>query len=259
MTGFLASVNSLEEARIALAGGADVIDLKEPARGVLGAVPLATIREVVNFVAERRLVSATVGDMPADPAMVGPAVEETWASGVDLVKVGFFEPVNHHPLLNTLAIQAHKGTRIVAVLFADRELDFTMVRHLVDCGVAGVMLDTAEKQSRSLRNYRTDEELLAFVEVVKALGLMVGLAGSLAIDDITPLLPLKPDYLGFRGALCVKNQREKQMDPEAVHNVRKRIPSGPSKLYVPVIKTERKPAGFDLEEYSYDAVANQES
>ena len=36
MTRLLVSVRSAEEAEIALAGGADVIDVKEPRRGALG-------------------------------------------------------------------------------------------------------------------------------------------------------------------------------------------------------------------------------
>ena len=36
MTGLLVSVRSAEEAEIALAGGANLIDIKEPSRGALG-------------------------------------------------------------------------------------------------------------------------------------------------------------------------------------------------------------------------------
>jgi uncharacterized protein (UPF0264 family) len=226
VTGFLASVNSLEEARIALAGGADVIDLKEPASGVLGAAPLATIQEVVKFVAGRRLVSATIGDLPSNPAIVGPAIEETWACGVDIVKVGLFQPGSHGSLLSTFAAQARKGIRIVMVLFADQEPDLAMLRDLADCGVAGVMLDTADKQGKSLRRYCTDSQLAAFVREGRALGLMTGLAGSLRLEDIDPLLVLDPDYLGFRGALCLENSRQRAIDPTAVECARGRISKG---------------------------------
>ncbi|MGH8473542.1 MAG: (5-formylfuran-3-yl)methyl phosphate synthase, partial [Gammaproteobacteria bacterium] len=45
MTGFLASVASVQEARVVLEAGADVVDLKAPAQGVLGALPVAILRE----------------------------------------------------------------------------------------------------------------------------------------------------------------------------------------------------------------------
>ena len=34
------------------------------------------------------------------------------------------------------------------------------------------------------------------------MGPFSALAGSLKLEDVPLLLPLKPDYLGFRGALC---------------------------------------------------------
>src|SRR5712691_8352699 len=48
MTKFLASVRDVSEAEIALAAGADIIDLKEPARGALGAVEPAIIAAAVR-------------------------------------------------------------------------------------------------------------------------------------------------------------------------------------------------------------------
>ena len=44
----LVSVRSEEEARAALAGGAEIIDAKEPSRGALGAVEIGVLREIVR-------------------------------------------------------------------------------------------------------------------------------------------------------------------------------------------------------------------
>ena len=60
--GLLASVRSLAEARLALAGEVDVIDLKEPSAGALGAVPLDVARDVAGL-QPRPVVSATIGDV----------------------------------------------------------------------------------------------------------------------------------------------------------------------------------------------------
>ena len=54
-------------------------------------------------------------------------------------------------------------------------------------------------------------------------GLLAGLAGSLTLDDVDPLLALRPDYLGFRGALCRGRRRVAQLDPDRVAAVRLRI------------------------------------
>ncbi len=46
VTGLLASVTDVEEARLGAAGGADIIDLKNPAAGALGALAPETLRAV---------------------------------------------------------------------------------------------------------------------------------------------------------------------------------------------------------------------
>lgn len=229
MTGFLASVSSLEEARIALAGGADVIDLKDPSEGVLGAVPLATMRDVVDLIGGRRLVSAALGDLPGEPEVIGSALRAAAATGVAIIKVGLFDTQNRRGVLEALG--RHAKPSIVAVLFADREPDvLAAVSEIAGHGLRGVMLDTADKSGASLRSYRTDLDLAAYVEKARGLGLLNGLAGSLRISDIGPLLALAPDYLGFRGALCTHAARTQAIDPMAVRRVRMRIPWERSKL-----------------------------
>jgi (5-formylfuran-3-yl)methyl phosphate synthase len=51
--------------------------------------------------------------------------------------------------------------------------------------------------------------LIKFILLASEQKLLCGLAGSLCIDDIEELNYLKPDYLGFRGALCEGRVREK--------------------------------------------------
>jgi dihydroneopterin aldolase len=54
--------------------------------------------------------------------------------------------------------------------------------------------------------------------------LMSGLAGSLEAPDVPRLLPLEPDYLGFRGSLCHGRLREGAIDPALVRMIRDLIP-----------------------------------
>lgn len=224
MTALLASVMSPAEARIALDGGADILDIKNPGAGVLGAVEPAMLRQIVELVAGRRPVSATVGDLPLDAALVAKAVTRTRAAGVDIIKVGFFEPGVEVSLLQALAAETAKGARIVAVFFADRRPELSLLPVLATLGLTGVMLDTAEKRHGSLRQILTDHEIRDFVVHARSLGLLAGLAGSLRLGDIAPLLGLEPDYLGFRGALCEAGQRTSGLNPIALRQVRMRIP-----------------------------------
>ena len=59
-----------------------------------------------------------------------------------------------------------------------------------------------------------------FIRLAKSYNLITGLAGSLKIEDIEKLIPLKPDYLGFRGALCAKRERVNIIDDSAVKAIR---------------------------------------
>ena len=223
-TGMLASVATIEEARTVLAAGVDIIDLKNPANGVLGAVDHDVARRVVEHVAQRKLVSATIGDLPMQPGLIAQAIAQMSATGVDIVKVGIFSGNLPGEFLKIIEKQAQSGIKIVLVMFADLSFQPLDIEKLADTGVMGIMLDTANKESGSLRTILDDNQLMLFVKQVQDIGLMAGLAGSLRLDDISPLLALKPDYLGFRGALCQELQRVAMIDALAVRRIRSMIP-----------------------------------
>ena len=216
MSAFLASVRSVEEAKIALEY-ADIIDLKEPHNGALGALPLAGIENIVRFVDGRKLVSATVGDLPMQPEVIVRAVEATVATGVDIVKVGLFE--FDAACIAALAPLIGRHVKLVAVLFADAQLQFDCIPLLAKAGLYGVMLDTAHKQGKSLCECLSLEQLEDFLTQAREYDLMTGLAGSLRAENIESLSALSPDYLGFRGALCGKNQRKSQLESSKVEQI----------------------------------------
>ena len=61
MTGMLASVSSLDEARLAIEAGADVVDLKDPAHGALGALEASIAREIVAAFGGKRTLERDSG------------------------------------------------------------------------------------------------------------------------------------------------------------------------------------------------------
>ena len=97
---------------------------------------------------------------------------------------------------------AGDGLRLVAVLMADQGPDLALPAVLKEAGFFGVMLDTADKKAGSLRNHLGELQLAEFVRTARRHGLFCGLAGSLGLEDIAVLAAMRPDYLGFRGALC---------------------------------------------------------
>lgn len=223
MTKMLASVTGMAEAEIAIAGGADIVDLKDPSAGSLGAVPVETIRQVVASVAGRRETSAVCGDLPMAPEPIRLKVEEIVGTGVGYVKIGFFPSGQAGACGQTLAPIA-KRTKLIAVLFADLAPDFELLPLLAESGFHGVMVDTADKRKGRLLDHLPPEHIPAFMERAKSLNLKAGLSGSLEAPDIPRLLPLAPDFLGFRGALCGQSRRSASIDAEAVARIRALIP-----------------------------------
>lgn len=219
--GLLASVADLAEVELALPH-ADLIDLKNPARGALGAWPIAHIAEAVRLIGGRRPVSATVGDLPPEREALAAAARATAAAGVDIVKLGFFPGGDHHRLAHDLAPVASSGIALVAVLMVDHDPDHGIVSALAAAGFQGVMLDTADKAAGSLLQHRTPAKLAEFVATARARSLLTGLAGSLRLGDVAALAPLGPDFLGFRGALCEQG-RTAALDPVRLLAVRAAI------------------------------------
>ncbi len=206
MTKMLASVTNADEMALAMSAACDIIDLKNPHAGALGALPLETIRSLIRICDGQYPISATVGDLPADPLLMSQAVQQSGECGVDYVKIGFFSAENLHACLDAL----HQFTAtyaLVAVLFADRTPMLTKIDAFAQAGFKGIMLDTAGKGGGGLLDHIDLPSLSRFVSDAHGADLFCGLAGSLKLEDICQLLPLGADYLGFRGALCEQGER----------------------------------------------------
>lgn len=223
MTKMLASVTGVAEAEIAISGGVDIIDLKDPKAGALGAVAIDTIRQTVSSVAGRRATSAVCGDLPMEPEIIRAKAEEIAATGVDFVKVGFFPSGNIAACSAALAPLAAR-TKLIAVMFADLAPDFEFLPVFAKDGFHGAMVDTAQKAKGRLLDHLPPERIPAFVDRARSHGLAVGLSGSLEAPDIPRLLPFAPDFLGFRGALCDQSERTAPLSAEAVSQIRDLIP-----------------------------------
>jgi dihydroneopterin aldolase len=223
MTLMLASVTGPEEAEIAIAGGADIIDLKEPAAGALGAVPVERIRATLAAIAGRRSTSAVCGDLPMEPATLRTKAGEIAATGVDYVKVGLFPAAEAAACAAALEMVA-ASTRLIAVLFADLQPDPDLLPILSSSGFSGVMLDTADKSKGRLLDHLPPERIPAFVDRARTFGLTVGLSGSLEAPDVPRLMRFSPDFLGFRRALSSAAVRDGRIDTEAVRRIRALIP-----------------------------------
>jgi uncharacterized protein (UPF0264 family) len=219
MTGMLASVKNLSEAQLVLNANVDIIDLKQPEFGALGALSVSDVAKIVAKINGRCVVSATVGDLPMDTDIIFNAVSDMAKTGVDFVKIGFFPDGDWFEIVQKLA-DLTQNIKLIAVLFADTQPDFTIIPKLKKAGFSGVMLDTMNKQNGSLTQVMANETIAEFVKLAKKQQLICGLAGSLRLEHIPGLLPFGTDYLGFRGALCNQHNRVGELDLNALKMIR---------------------------------------
>ena len=205
----LVSVKNVEEAAAALAGGADVIDAKDPAMGALGAVSLDMLRAIHATVAGRRPVSAALGDA-IDEGTTGRAASAYARAGASLVKIGFAgtsDLTRLRALLAAARAGAAADAGIIAVAYADADRaaspdPWAIVDAAASAGATGVLLDTADKHGPALRALMTGDTLASWVAAAHDAGLLVALAGKLSADDLEFVRDTGADIAGVRGAAC---------------------------------------------------------
>ena len=209
----LVSVASVAEASAALAGGADVIDAKDPAAGALGAVSPDVFRDIHARVFGERPVTAALGDA-ADEDDIERAARAFALAGARLVKVGFAGIVSAGRV-GSLTAAAVRGARagghgtcgVVAVAYADSVraesiAPAALVEVAASAGAEGLLLDTANKTGPGLRGLMAPGALATLVTRMHELGLFVALAGQLTADDLPFVRDTGADVAGVRGAAC---------------------------------------------------------
>ena len=205
-TKILTSIKSLTEIRLVLKKGVDVIDFKDPSNGSLGALATKQISLFLKSIPSNQLTSSTIGDIE-DIKTIREKVVMLSKTNIDFIKIGFFFDYTKIKILKNLKKLA-KNKKIIAVLFADNKPNLNLIREIKKIQFDGILIDTKNKKNGNLRNYLSIKKLKDFIKVSKKQNLSIGLAGSLNINDIDPLIKLKPDYLGFRGALCMERKRK---------------------------------------------------
>jgi uncharacterized protein (UPF0264 family) len=206
-TGLLVSVRNATEAAIALAAGADVIDVKEPSRGALGAADFSTIQSVVETVASQKPTSAAFGELAEQGSGEMP-VGLTYAK---IALAGLAGDPTWQDRWRRWASRLPPETAPVAVAYADAHLarspPVTEVFALaVRFGAPFVLLDTFDKRAANLLDHLSLHALGEIASAARAAGLGIVLAGSLTAEVIPSILPLWPAYIAVRGAACRGNR-----------------------------------------------------
>lgn len=225
----LVSVRNADEAAAALAGGCDILDVKEPNHGSLGMADVNAIRNVIHAtqkITHRKIpVSAALGETTE---WINSAEIPALPKDLEFVKLGLsgmHQQVNWDSHWNTVREQFEKqaGTtfRWIAVIYADRELADSPEPHaIIDAAIetkcAGVLFDTFSKTGKSLLDWINPTDLEAMISRIRSADLKVAVAGSLQMDTLPEILPLRPDIVAIRGAACPQGDRKSGIDSQRV-------------------------------------------
>ena len=230
--GLLISVRCPEEARVSLLHAIDVLDLKEPLEGALGAVSEAVIEKVLQLVERVKLeqppkLSLAMGEL-ADWDF------ERWSNLLDryqsdhirkfcFLKIGLAgaqQLTDWQETWSRLFAGLPESTQPVVVAYLDRlpevlERSSSMkdggdrcpsIEQLVEFAqsqrqVSTILLDTWCKQADLFAKIN-DQRLREIIAAANRAGLAVVVAGSVKIDSLERVIQAGASLVGVRGAVC---------------------------------------------------------
>jgi (5-formylfuran-3-yl)methyl phosphate synthase len=228
----LVSVVDAGEARKAAAAGANIVDVKNPAEGSLGAPSPAVIEGVRAAVPARLPISAAIGDMPNLPGTAALAALGAARSGAAFVKVGLWGVSTEAEAVDLLravndGVAAVAGTVVVAAAYADarRVAHAPLAPELLPrvaraAGVGVCLLDTAVKDDRGLLDWLSPDALTSLVADAHSAGLQMALAGALRAEDLPVVQATGADIVGVRSAACGDGRRSGPLDAARVRALR---------------------------------------
>jgi len=210
----LVSVRSAVEARAAVAGGASIIDVKEPRLGSLGRADASVWSEVRNVVPDSIPVSVALGELNEWSNLPPRVVPRSAWSGIAFRKLGLSAAgpdwrERWRDLRHQFSSFSPASPAWIAVVYADWERAGSPdPDSLIDVAIEidecrGVLIDTWDK-SRGTIIDRTWERP---IDRIREAGRLVTLAGTLDAGAIVRLKALNPDIFAVRGAACQRGDR----------------------------------------------------
>src|SRR5512137_938850 len=147
------------EAQEAISGGADIIDVKNPKEGALGANYPWVIKRIREITPNTLQVSCTLGEIPNLPGSISLAALGAASLGVNFIKVGLYGLTSEEAVfllqnVRKAAKECNAKIKIVATGYADAEkiraIDPMLIPEIAKKAQVDVaMLDTATKDGKN--------------------------------------------------------------------------------------------------------------
>ncbi|NLI91667.1 MAG: hypothetical protein GX434_05510 [Peptococcaceae bacterium] len=234
-TALMISVVNGKETLAALEGGADIIDIKNPAEGALGAPAPGTIQDVCSMLDRTKPFSVALGELPGKPGAAALAALGSGYFKPDFVKIAFLPNTSPEEMSTTLqevrkslSLVSDKEISLVSVAYADKLRfaqwnvdEFASIAK--EAGAKGCLVDTWEKKNKSLLHYMSIKNIEHFIDSCHKRELFCGLAGSLKFSDIVILSGLEADIIGVRSAVCMGDRLNGTVSAQDVNHIKKAL------------------------------------
>jgi uncharacterized protein (UPF0264 family) len=202
-----------------MAGGAAIIDIKEPARGALGQADAGLVAQIVATVGTRCPVTMATGELLDPPndahlsfagvrkvGLAGCAARTDWPTKL----LSLADRLGAHNLVPV----AYGDSGLACAPSPWAVLDFVL-RHRC----AAFMIDTSRKDGHDLLHWLSVADLEAMRLACLSARTVFAVAGSLSIQAIESILPMAPDIIAVRTAACLGGDRNAAIDPDAVRRL----------------------------------------
>lgn len=207
----LVSVQDAEEARAAVAGGAEIVDAKDPHAGALGQVSVGALVAIAEAVPAGVRLSAALGDVASLEEVAAAFARITVP--VSYVKLGFRGLVDQTMVEDLLAEAVHLARElpgrpaVIGVAYADHELTGSLPPGafqfiLPEVGADGLLVDTCFKDRGTLFDQLSGADLAELAAELAPHELTLALGGGLGAGDVRAAWDAGAMILGVRGAAC---------------------------------------------------------
>lgn len=228
----LVSVRSLEDAKFAVEGGADLLDVKEPTQGSLGMADIGIVREISERIRRDETpipLSVALGElvdwMEVDSPPLIPAEVSFAKLGLSRLSSTKAWSIAWHSIRQRFDEKRDHKLKWVAVAYADNDLAQAprideVLSAAIETDCAGMLIDTFCKSGGSLLNYVTAAGLIELAGQCHAAGMFLALAGSLNIRQLELLADVPVDVIAIRSAACHNGDRNGVIDSCRVRTFR---------------------------------------
>ncbi|PHR93082.1 MAG: hypothetical protein COA78_33055 [Blastopirellula sp.] len=221
MSQLMVSVRSVEEMREALAGGADLIDIKEPNLGSLGAASSSVWEAIAQELNDHStLLSIALGELTELDAVQECCPIPARVNYAKVALAGCQTMDDWQAQLQNVFRKFPNNTGQVAVHYADHHKAASpafdqILQFATEQNCKALLIDTFDKQTGSLFEIVTKTQVQQWVNSAKIAGLKCVLAGSLGKSNVQDALSMQADVIAVRGAVC-RGSRTEEIDRRLV-------------------------------------------